>query len=195
MNWTTMAKIKITGLNEVMASLKDLFENKIADTKILTDAATFTLERIRSFTRSGKSLVTGSKLKPLSESYKDVRRGANKWRTLPDGRKILINEPDEKLKEVDVNFFDPEYSNLTYTGQLMESLDVKINYQEKSYVIAPNDKKRRGKYEKLTNKQVAEYVADNGRPFLGIDAKGVDRIKKLIVNNIRKQLIRKGLKK
>lgn len=190
-----MAKVKITGVDKVILSLKDLFENKVADTKLLLDIADFAKSRIQSFTRSGKSLVTESRLKPLSNSYKDMRRGAVKYRTLPDGRVIVLPEPDERLKEVDTRFFDPDYSNLTFTGQLMNAITATVKFKDRIIEIFVNDKKRTGKYEKLTNAEVAEHVKANGRPFLGLDDKGIDRIKKLVINNIRKQILRKGLRK
>ena len=198
-----MAKIKITGVDKVILSLKDLFENKVADTKLLLDIADFARSRIQSFTRSGKSLVTNSRLKSLSESYKDMRRGAVKYRTLKDGRVIVLPEPDERLKEVDTKFFDPDYSNLTFTGQLLNAIESRIKFADRVVEIFVNDETRTSAYKSksgrspkpLTNYDVKELVEKAGRPFLGLDDKGIDRIKKLVLNNIRKQILRKGLKK
>lgn len=192
-----MAKVKVKNLDKINEILKDFFANKTVTKSLLEEVSTFSRERIKSFTRSGKSLADGSakRLKPLSESYKDMRRGAVKYRTLKDGRVIALPEPDERLNEVDVNFFDPTFSNLTFTGQMLNAVKSVIDITKRTVSIFVDDTKRKGKYEKLTNAQVAEYVADNGRPFLGLDDTSVKRVRQLVVENIRKQIIKSGLKK
>lgn len=190
-----MAKVK--GLKRVEGLVRRFFFDEVYDQKVIDQISVDVVSRIRSFTRSGKS-IDGPKprpLKPLSETYKDVRRGATKWRTI-NGKRILFEGPDEKLNEVDQEFFSPEKSNLTFTGQMLKAVRAVVKAVGKKVEITIDvaDTRRVGKYEKLTNKKVAEYVADNGRPFLGLDDKGVDRVRRLLLTNIRKSLVRLGLK-
>ena len=56
----------------------------------------------------------------------------------------------------------PSKSNLTLTGQMLNSITI-ISKNEKSIVIGP---KGRRQGERLTNDKLAEYVAENGRPFM-----------------------------
>lgn len=168
--------------------------------ELLNQIGIFARDRIRSTVRSGYSLDGDKKkkLKKLSESYKDMRRGAVKFRTLGRGasRQVIASQEfDEKLNEVDVTYFQPDLSNLTFTGQLMKALTYLIEPRNKLVEIFINDDKRVGKYEKLTNSQVATHVSNNGRPFLGLDKTGVARIKAIVKKSIRDEIIKQRLRK
>jgi hypothetical protein len=189
-----MMAVTVKGLNEVIAKITKFFKDDVVTRGVLDEAGKLVTERIRATTRSGKSLKDGKKLKRLSESYKEMRRGAVKFRTI-NGQKVPFAEPDERLNEVDTQFFDPDFSNLTFTGQMLRALKYVINVSERTVTVTVDENKRSGKYEKLTNAQVAKHVADNGRPFLGLDKTGVARVTALIKASIRKNLIKRGLKK
>lgn len=191
-----MAKVKINGLKQVKGLLEDFFKDKIATKEVLEEVGVFARERIQAFTRSGKSIAgeRPTRLKRLSESYKDMRRGAVKFRTI-NGEVVPFPEPDERLQEVDTQFFDPNFSNLTFTGQMLNALRSVVDVTKRQVSIFVNDDRRKGKYEKLTNAEVAKHVADQGRPFLGLDQSGVKRVKQLLIENVRRQIIKSGLKK
>lgn len=191
-----MAKIKVTGIDRVNKALNEFLNDKIVTKSVMDEIARFITERVRSFTRSGKSIADRSpkRLKRLSESYKDMRRGAVKYRTI-NGRVVVFPEPDEKLNEVDPTFFDPDYSNLTFSGQMLSAIKYSIDLAKRTARIFVDDTKRKGKYEKLTNAQVADYVADQGRPFMGLDDNGIKRVRQMVIENVRKQIIKSGLKK
>jgi len=182
----TMAiKAKWKGLDRLAKLTEDLFSDKtVFSEQFLKDQATFIVERIRSFTRSGKSLALSNKpkkLKRLSDSYIAVREGAVKFRTI-NGRKVPFAEPDERLKQVDPEFFEPRLSNLTFTGQLMRSITSAVKNRVISVFV---DGKRD---DGLTNDEVARYVSAQGRPFLGLDDQGLKRIKRNAITQIRKLL-------
>jgi hypothetical protein len=62
----------------------------------------------------------------------------------------------------------PKKSNLTLTGQLLNSLKIKKTTQTQ-IIIGPSGKRYtvgKVKSRNLTNERLAEYVADAGRPFL-----------------------------
>lgn len=68
----------------------------------------------------------------------------------------------------------PKRSNLTFTGQLINSL--KVKKVKKGEVIVGPSGKRSG--ESLTNEKLAEYVEDAGRPFnylSNLEVKKVER--------------------
>jgi len=97
-----------------------------------------------------------------------------------------MNTPDERLKFVDKQFFDPTliHSNLTFTGQLLRSLKYTILKNGRINIFASGNRK-----DGQSNKKIAEYVAKNGRPFFGMDDKG-----KLRINNIVKRFLRRSLR-
>jgi hypothetical protein len=82
------------------------------------------------------------------------------------------------------------------TGQLLNSIDYSIKAEDKKIVIEPTGARSDGK----TNKEVAEELATRktrlaprGRKFLGLDERGFQRIRNLIVEAIRRLALKKGL--
>jgi hypothetical protein len=184
----------------LLAKLEAFFKDIGKDEKLLKDIGIFSLERVRAMVRSGYSLDGNNKsrLKKLSNSYKEMRMGIVRFRTVGKGAGryvVATQEPDEKLKEVDTKFFDPTFSNLTFTGQLMKSLSYFITASKRQITVFVADTKRVGKYETLSNKDVAKHVSDNGRPFLGLDKTGVARIKAIVKKSIRDEILKQRLKK
>jgi hypothetical protein len=76
-------------------------------------------------------------------------------------------------------FFRPNKSNLTFTGQMLDALKVDAR---QSFVKVFVDKSGR-KDSDLTNAKVAEHVARNGRPFMGL----TQRNKKIIDKEIERE--------
>jgi hypothetical protein len=164
-----MAKATIT------LNVRELIEDLRASPKALKTAKEFWVKRIQSFTWSGKSLVTGQPFAPLSPGYKRWRRKANDRTT----NFWQQNRPGK--------FFKPNRSNLTLTGQLIESLKGMSNFREQTISVAPVGRRTDGQ----SNKDVAEEVAKNGRPFLGLDDKGAQRIAQIVKRDIRRNLAKK----
>lgn len=126
----------------------------------------FWIKRVQAFTRTGKSLFeNGAKLAPLSESYVKFRK---------------------RFKGKTGEFFKPNKSNLTFTGQLIKSLKGSANVRKQSVSVFPTGQRSDGK----SNKEVAQNVADNGRPFLGLDDKGVQRMTQIAIRDIRRNIKR-----
>lgn len=177
-----MAK-RFKGLEKLNDLLANLFRNDIFDQTFLQKQADFVVERIRAFTRGGRSIAGQKpvKLKPLSQSYIQVREGAVKFRTI-NGKKVPFPEPDERLNKVDPEFFEPRLSNLTFTGQMLRSLNARV--QGTKMIVETTGSRDDGK----TNSEVAGYVAQQGRPFIGLDQTGIARIRREAVREIRKIL-------
>jgi len=195
-----MGKTKVTfsGLNKIRKLTKRIFDKDIFTNRLVKEVGLFSQERVKAVTRTGYGVTNSKKkkLKRLSNSYKDMRRGAVKFRTV-NGAVIPFQEPDERIQEVDKKFFEPDFSNLTFSGQLLESIKYTYNRAKHIFTIQPTGKRKKlpGESKTLTNKKVAEYVAKGGRPFLGIDKKGDKTIANMIKREIRAQLRKNNLKK
>jgi hypothetical protein len=176
-------KIKWNGLDRVNDLVDNLLSDKtVFNKEFLKTQAEFIVERIKAFTRSGKTLAKSKKperLKRLSSSYIAVREGAVKFRTI-NGKKVPFPEPDERLQDVDPEFFEPRLSNLTFTGQLLRSITSSVKNGAISIFVTGT--RRDG----LTNEKVAGYVSEQGRPFIGLDERGIKRIKRNAITEIRK---------
>lgn len=118
---------------------------------------------IRKRTRLGYGASEGSErsaLKPLSESYKAYRAGKIAFaRSKVRGKSwVYPYKPDQKPKlhpHTSAN-----KSNLTFTGQMLDSLTATKVRQGSATVDVSGTRK-----DGLTNKTVAQYVAAQGREF------------------------------
>ena len=99
------------------------------------------------------------RLKPLSDSYKAYRRGDIEFRTV-DGR--VIPFPGDRRNKVTGKFGKPGKSNLTFSGEMLDSFEIKAGKLELELII-PNTRRRDGK----TNSEVYEF-ARKDRPFFAI---------------------------
>lgn len=183
----------VKGLDAVIRNITKLLDDEAKSKKTLMEISDFVIGRIQGFARSGFSLVGGKKkkFKKLSKSYIAMRQGAVKFRTLPNGVVVGFQEPDERLKEVDSEFFTPDLSQVTFTGQMLRAIKGVISGNK--LTISVDSSRRSGKYETLDNAQVAKHVADNGRAFMGLDKLGFARVKSIILDNFRKSKRKKGL--
>lgn len=180
-----MASAKVKGLKKLNDSIRRTFDDSVFKKSFLEDQAKFLVERIRATVRGGSSFAGGKKkeLKKLSDSYIAMREGAVKFRTI-NGRVVPFAEPDERIRDVDSSFFEPSLSNLTFTGQMLKAIIFKIVGRE--IQIEVDSSGRSG--SDLTNKEVSEYVAKQGRPFLAVDDKARKRVRREALKEIRKRL-------
>lgn len=169
---------KVKGLKALNKRLERLFKKDFVDQTLLEDVAKFSRDRIVAFTRSGRSLSTEDRLKALSEGYKSWRRKLAKGKVR--GKKI---KPDRR-------WFKPNRSNLTLTGQLLRSIRYKIFSKKRNIDVFATGKRREGG----TNKEVAKDVAENGRPFIGMDKKGEQQITEMVRRQIRREIEKAGMK-
>ena len=130
----------------------------------LLEMSDFWVKRVQGFTRSGKSLVTNDRIKALSAPYVARRRS---------------------YRGSTGQAFSPTKSNLTLTGQLLESVKGSANVRLQRVQLACVGS-RSG--ESLTNARLAGYVAEQGRPFLGLDDKGRARMVQIVLRDLRRTL-------
>ena len=148
--------------------------------KVSGRIARFAIRRIKDKSREGDSLKTGKPFKPLTNAT--------------DRRKEMLAQLNKVSK-----FYVPGISNVTFTGQLLNAITFKLKngLAGKLINIFVKDSKRRPvkglrgkKLKSKTNKQVAEEVAENGRPILGMDSEGTRQIKRILLSEIKKEIRR-----
>ena len=84
-------------------------------------------------------------------------------------------------------FGSPGKSNLTYSGQMLESIRVQANARGFRVEI-PNTRRANSN---LTNSRVAQYVQDNGRPFFALTQDEIQILVREIEREVRKLTRRK----
>lgn len=123
-------------------------------------------------TKSGKGVTSNTgpasltKLKPLSQQYIDLRK-----KNPPKGE-----------------FGSPARSNLTNTGQMLDSIQVKAESGKATVSIADTVRS-----DGKTNSEVAGHVADNGRPFMNLANEEAKILTKDFENLVR-ELARQNVK-
>jgi len=200
---------RVKNIDSVFNAVRALYDDLTTQTSELDKIGKFTRDRIVAETRKGFDLTNdGAKQPELSEGYIAYRRQLGKKFRKADkdvalgmsiDDAIKKNKLDTKAKPTptpDSTFFNPGKSNLTLTGQLLESIEYTIRADEKKIIIEPKGSRDDGK----TNKEVAEELATrktrlapNGRKFMGLDERGFKRIRNLIVEAIRRLALKKGL--
>lgn len=171
----------------VFKAIREVFNDVSTQRKLLLEISDFSAKRIQAFARIGKTLVSGKPkaLPKLSESYRLMRMGALKFRKIDD-RVVPFGEPDEKLNQVDSQFFRPtaKRSNLTFTGDLMKA--VKGEVKGSKAFVRVNESRGDGKKNSEVIKNLQKI--DPGYKFLGLDDKGQQRIRRMVLNELRRKI-------
>jgi len=116
------------------------------------------------------------------------KRGQTEFRVNRSGKLIKNKLEKPKLGE----FGSPRRSNLTLSGQLLNSMTFRFSSKE-IYIFIPNSSRRKtSKYDSAdkTNKEVAEFVAQE-RPFMAItsgELRILEREVDLIISEILRSL-------
>lgn len=140
-----MAKVDMTKFKKDMKKVIDEFDKK----ETMRDVGNFAADRIVKRTRLGKGVSEkggdSQPLKRLSDGYKKQRK--------------------KKSTELS-QFTTPGKSNLTRTGQMLDSVKVTEVDQGRA-LVAPTGNRTDSKINKLNNLDVAGYVSKD-RPFLNL---------------------------
>ncbi len=135
-------------------------------------------------------------LKPLSNDYKEYRKELGKTKKakmkasqLKAGEKVKLSKKDKKRASSESNIklsdaTSPTKSNLTLTGQMLDSLTASAS--EGSVSIKASGSRNDGK----TNEDVAGYAEDGGRRFLDL-AKGDLNQLRVLLSNIVDDILKK----
>jgi len=170
-------------------------DSAISDKNMLNELADFMRTRIYQNTKRGyyggtrKNLA---KFKPLSEGYIFMRQMALKDEIKANAKTILGGKRSAKSKRKKAlkkfgDFFNPKKCNLTLTGDMLDALDSSIDTSGPSarVFVRPSG---RSDDSGLSNQAVAIKVAEDGRPFLGIDIKGINTMTRKVIASVRRKL-------
>jgi len=150
-----MAAVK-QQINQFERLLIGIIQDTLISNKAVKAFGKAAIDLIVARTRRGYGVVkTGAnanRLKSLSTSYVEFRKRSKLDSTTSPGK-----------------------SNLTFSGQLLRSLIVETK-QGGSFTIRANDRKRKNG---PTNNELAQIVADNGRPFLGLTGSEIKQLSQL----------------
>lgn len=117
-----------------------------------------------------------TKLAPLSKRYIERRQGIARF-TTRDGRFVEFRVKPPRLGK----FGSPAKSNLTMTGQMLDSMDYKITKNGVTIFIPAS----RRKDSELTNAELAKFVTEQGRRFFELTTDEVITIQRMITNKLR----------
>jgi hypothetical protein len=176
---------------QVIAELK--FRNKMDDIKrrigrkeFMTKLGLQLRTLIYGDTKAGKGVASDQegagveiRLAALSDTYVEYRRKKLNSKNFSPGP-----------------FFKVSKSNLTFTGQMLESLDFEARQGlVRVFVSDTSRTELSGRRSKLSNKDVADIVTRNGRPFLGLSQRNERTLDKEIEREtraiVRRELARK----
>tara|TARA_R110000868_G_scaffold411262_1_gene702568 strand:+ start:1442 stop:1960 length:519 start_codon:yes stop_codon:yes gene_type:complete len=145
--------------------LKAKFEKIIESDEWKEKATEYAINQIQGKTRTQKSAKDNSPLPKISEKHKDNKKRIAKY------------------NGTGKNFGNTK-SNLTITGQLLESLK-REKHKTQAQIIAYGDrvpyKTKNGTVKKTpTNTELVKYLSDKGYKFIGLSEKMKKNIKKLV---------------
>ena len=127
-----------------------------------------------------------SKLKPLSKSYIAQRKGEIAFFTSDSGD--VIPYKPKNPKKINRSLTSPGKSNLTFSGQMLDSLTGSALSQGKAIV-----KLKGTRDDKKTNAEVGEFVSVE-RPFMRLSGKELKKIADILKKDIL-QRVNQRLKK
>lgn len=181
--------VEVINLDKVLKEIEDLLNEDIRNSKLMQEIGDFAKLRIQAETRRGNDLTQGLNVKqPMLSAFTVKVRSFVAQGKIRPGSKYYF-KPDG-------TFFHPSMSNLTASGQMLESLQSKV-LKTGEVIVEPTG--IRDDYggvdsEIKTNKDLANDLASRGRTFLGLDEKGIKRIKKMILDEVRRFKRRRGFR-
>ena len=135
-------------------------------------------------TKSGKGTngSTLNKLDGLSTNYKRWRKRVARRKKIGD-RSVQLGAG-----------FKPSKSNLTFTGQLLDSMIIEVDRFSFGVTIPNSKRKRLGKQKRIpTNAEVAGFVESQGREFFALSKGELRIIIKEYERLVRYTIRQKGL--
>lgn len=186
----TMAfKVKILNVDSVIKRIENLFEKDAINDGLIKDITEFVTTRVVAETRSGKDLSRNRKPQPdLTDGTVSIRARNFYGKTKPENPTYF--KPAKQ-------FFRIDFSNLTATGQMLESIKGRFIKSTRDIIVEPTgnrDPSLQNNSEFKTNKALAKDLASRGRTFLGLDRVGIQRVRKLILEEIIKFKKRRGFR-
>lgn len=154
----------------------------------MREAGEFAVERIKTRTRLGRGVdKTGGEsvpLKPLSQSYRDARRGKVAFFTDEDG---VVHPYKPKSPPKLSPLTSPGRSNLTFSGQMLDALRVISVATGRAVLGWTSTRKREGGRALMTNEEIASFVSKE-RPFFNLSGPEISGLQRFIRERITKLL-------
>lgn len=160
---------------------------RIAQQKAAIELAVYIVDVLKLRTRI-EGDGTNGKLKPLSDSYIQQRKGDLSFFTTKKNKKKVPYTPKKSPKlHPDTS---PETSNITQTGQLLDALRGRAGGGKVTIDIKKTKRKpdMYGKKTNLTNEDVRKYVEEAGREFLKLSPDEKQEVIDLTTKIIMEQL-------
>lgn len=169
-----MAKVKVEGFGDIAKAFDKTFETIITNESLLKEIGEEARTYIIGKTRSRADLSEeGAKQRPLEKSSIKTRRYMEKY-----------NKTDPT--------YSPKRSNVTFTGQILNSIKVFISSGK--IELRPDGNRQpystaNGPVEKTPdNYTLAKYLEEKDRTFMAIDAKGQEILRQFTIRQIRRVL-------
>lgn len=176
-----VATVKVTGVKNVQDNIRRMLDEVRKDPQTLAEIANVTVDLIQGTTRSGKSLSNDSAFPPLSKTWQYQRDHLLKY-----------NAADEY-------FLGSSKSNLTFTGQLINSIKARIFPSNGTVEVGPQGqhqgyKTKSGNTKAIDNKKLFEYLEKKGRGVFNFGQSFKDRLSSRVNVLIKRTLRTKILK-
>lgn len=176
-------KINSKSVEKLDKSIRDAFDKVLSSKPMLDEIGNSITSDIVDQTRNkAKSIPDASRLSPLSKEWIERRKKLSDY-----------NETDST--------FSPTKSNLTFTGQLLNSLKHRILGKGKieAYFDGMHEpyKNKDGEPigDEISNEDLATFVKEKGRPFVGIRDLTARKINRIVRTYVRRALRVKNLLK
>lgn len=193
-------------INEITRKLK-ILERESTNRRVFNNLARLTRSVLFKRVKAGGGADNGrkTKLAKLEKSTIEVRKGEGIMRTFNKKRTVFIPGIDGRPDSLG-SFFSPNRSNLTFSGQLLDSIDFKVKKRQGFTLFIPNTQRQPyqnhdvlNKKAPPTNRQLAKWLQkgrnfptrSKPRPFFEL-TKGETRIIIKRYNDIIKTLIRRN---
>jgi hypothetical protein len=179
--------VRIKNLDKLKRALKQSIEDILTQSDmrdIIEKAKDIIYKRVKSGYGVANDTTAGSsqvKLNELSKAYKDYRAGRVEFYSGGELVQFRVKKP--KLGP----YGRPNFSNLTLTGEMLESITTRIFSKGKAELKIPNTVRADGK---TTNEQVAMWVSKQGRPFFNLSDKD-ERILDAFINRLVRDKLRR----
>jgi hypothetical protein len=162
-----MANVKVKGATELQLALKEVAE-RLTSPKKMQEYGTFAAEMIRKRTRLGDGIASEGQSRSNKSKLKELKPGTVKNRTRMKERGELSQ------------LTTPKRSNLTATGQLLNSVEAR-DAKRASVKVGPRGSRTDGK----NNEDIGGYVTDAGRPFNNLSKVEVKRLEDAIKKDLK----------
>lgn len=171
------ARARIKNLRSVFNAIEKVFNDTVQEDKMLNDIGKEIVKRVKTQTQIGNDLKNEDKQPSLSDGYINYRS------RLRQGKVENTSVKPSKLMQ-------PERSQLTLTGQLLESLKYEIDKRKATITMEPTGTRKptKRKNDITTNKELTLDLAKRGREYLGLDKTGVENIRQKVLRVLRRNI-------